>query len=219
VTQQRARDFWVLLPTLRYMAPGMLSMFLIGMWVARRRLWHDIPANRRLLARVVAICLPLGVAANAFLLVARDQASAGNAGWRLAVQAMLSLGGTLLCFAYAAGIALLIGQARWRRRLAPLGPAGRMSLSNYLMQSLVCTTMFYGYGLGLQGRFGAAAGAAFALGLWVAQVGLSTLWQRPFYFGPAEWLWRLLTYLRPPGMRRRPASVANAGATQPPSLL
>jgi len=119
-----------------------------------------------------------------------------------AAHAGVALGGPILCFGYASGIALLCAHEGWRRLLAPLGAAGRMALTNYLLQSLVCTTLFYGYGFGLLGRFGAAAGLVLTLAIWVAQLGLSTLWLRYFRYGPAEWLWRSVTYRSVQPMRR-----------------
>jgi uncharacterized protein len=107
----------------------------------------------------------------------------------------------MLCFAYAAANARLVANDGWRRRLAPLGAAGRMPLTSYLMQSLVCTTVFYGYGLGRLGTVGIAEGIGLALVLWTGQLALSTVWLRHFAHGPAEWLWRALTYGRRPRMR------------------
>ena len=69
-----------------------------------------------------------------------------------------------------------------------------MALSNYLLQSLVCTTIFYSYGLGLFGSVGRAAGLGLAVAIYAAQVALSVRWLKCFRFGPLEWLWRTLTY-------------------------
>ena len=203
VTLQRIRDFRLLLPSLVYMASGMFCMFLTGLWLARRGVLQDLRPHRRWFVRIVAVCAPLGLAANALVVIGRDRA--GDLAWRLVTMVMRTVGAPMLCFAYAAGIALLVTSERWRRRLAPLGAAGRMPLTSYLLQSLVCTTVFYGYGLGFLGRVGIADGAALALLLWTAQLALSTLWLRHFAYGPAEWLWRALTYGRVPTMRRRSA--------------
>jgi uncharacterized protein len=71
---------------------------------------------------------------------------------------------------------------------------GRLALSNYLFQTLVCTTIFYSYGLGFYGKVGPAAGLALTVLIFVTQIMLSVWWIRRFRFGPAEWLWRTLTY-------------------------
>jgi uncharacterized protein len=84
-----------------------------------------------------------------------------------------------------------------------------MALSNYLLQSLVCTFIFYGYGLGLFGRVGAAVGLALTIVIYACQLPLSVWWLRRFQYGPAEWLWRSLTYGQAQPMRRaKPAGVA-----------
>jgi uncharacterized protein len=77
-----------------------------------------------------------------------------------------------------------------------------MALSNYLMQSLICTTIFYSYGLGLFGSVGRATGLGLAVGIYAAQVAFSVWWLNRFQFGPMEWLWRSLTYGKRQPLRR-----------------
>jgi uncharacterized protein len=77
-----------------------------------------------------------------------------------------------------------------------------MALSNYLAQSLVCTLLFYGYGLGWFEQMGRAWQLLFAVALFATQVALSRAWLRHFRFGPMEWLWRAITYWRLPPLRR-----------------
>jgi uncharacterized protein len=88
----------------------------------------------------------------------------------------------------------------WFDRLAAVG---RMALTNYLMQSLLCTTLFYGYGFNLFGRLDYARQLAVVAAVWALQLTLSPWWLRRFQFGPVEWLWRWLTYgVRPPMLLR-----------------
>jgi uncharacterized protein len=84
--------------------------------------------------------------------------------------------------------------ASWHARLAPLAAVGRTALSNYLLQTLIATSIFYGYGLGLYGQIGPAVGILLTLAIFGLQIPLSNLWVKRFRFGPAEWLWRTLTY-------------------------
>ena len=92
------------------------------------------------------------------------------------------------------------GAVPWlTRRLAAVG---RMALTNYLMQSVLCTTLFYGYGVGLYGKLDRTGLACVVLAVWAAQLAWSPLWLRYFRFGPAEWLWRSLTYWRLQPLRR-----------------
>ena len=93
------------------------------------------------------------------------------------------------------GLIILIFQAGWLRWLTSrLAAVGQMALTNYLMQSLICTTLFYGYGAGLYGKLQRYELYYVVVGVWVLQLLLSSLWLRYFRFGPMEWLWRSLTY-------------------------
>ena len=78
-----------------------------------------------------------------------------------------------------------------------LAAAGRMALSNYLMCSIVCTTLFYGYGFDLFGTIHRPMLYVMVLMLWFAMLMLSPIWLSVFRFGPAKWIWRSLTYWKP----------------------
>ncbi len=101
------------------------------------------------------------------------------------------------------GLVMLVcrsGVLTWlRERLAAVG---RMAFTNYLLQSLICTTIFYGYGLGLYGHVERAALQLFTLGVWVIQLLWSKWWLERFHMGPFEWCWRSLTYWKRPAFRR-----------------
>jgi len=88
----------------------------------------------------------------------------------------------------------------FQRRLAAVG---RMALTNYLMHTLICTLIFYSYGLGLFGRLERIQLMGVVLAIWVLQLAICQPWLKWFRFGPAEWLWRSLTY-----RRRQPFRVA-----------
>ena len=102
---------------------------------------------------------------------------------------LFTLAAWSLALGYGAGIVLLIQREFWKKCLAPLPAIGRMALTNYLLQTLICTTLFNAYGLGLYGKVGPAAVALLAMAIYLFQVVLSFQWARHFRFGPAEWLW------------------------------
>ncbi len=91
-------------------------------------------------------------------------------------------------------------------RLALLAAVGRMALSYYLFQSLVFVVIFYSYGLGLYGKVEPMGGVVLAVFIFPFQVILSVWWIKRFQFGPAEWLWRTLTYGKLQPMRLRVAA-------------
>ncbi|MCK5127705.1 MAG: DUF418 domain-containing protein [candidate division Zixibacteria bacterium] len=83
-----------------------------------------------------------------------------------------------------------------------LAAIGRVALSNYLFHTLVFTTVFYGYGLGLFGRFERFELALMVLAMWLFQLIVSPIWLRFYRFGPFEWLWRIVTYRKVPKFKR-----------------
>ena len=105
-----------------------------------------------------------------------------------------TVAGPLLAMAYGSGIALLWQRAGWQRVLRPLAAMGRMALTNYLLQSVIATLLFYGYGLGLARRVSPSLALLIVLAILAGQLLVSGWWLRRNRFGPAEWLWRTLTY-------------------------
>jgi uncharacterized protein len=104
-------------------------------------------------------------------------------------------------------LVMLLCQRGWPLR--PVAAVGRMALSNYLLQSVICTTIFYGHGLGLFGRVDRAGQLAIVVGVWVFQMLASSAWLRYFAVGPVEWVTRWLVFRRRPGFLR--SSPAGAG--------
>ena len=87
-----------------------------------------------------------------------------------------------------------------RERLANVG---RMALTNYIGQSLIATSLFYGFGLGLFGMVDRIQQMVIILFIWVIQIMFSSLWLRHFQYGPLEWLWRCLSHWRWQPLQRR----------------
>lgn len=95
------------------------------------------------------------------------------------------------------GILMLVSRSDLFRRLTGvLAAVGRMALTNYLMQTVICTILFYGHGFGLYGRVERMWHPLIIVAVWIPQLIWSPLWLKRFRFGPAEWLWRSLTYRR-----------------------
>ena len=168
----------------------LFALFLLGLWVGR-----DLAgrlSSRRFLS--VTLLLSAGVALFPFLLEPRLPP-----GWGFVLEYLIA--SPFLGFAYLAALSLCLLTPFGARLLSPLGYVGRMALSNYLGQSLVCTFVYYGYGLGYYGRLGVTAGLWLSLGLFALQVLLSFWWLQYFRYGPAEWVWRSLTYAQPQPLR------------------
>lgn len=93
------------------------------------------------------------------------------------------------------GLLMLLCKSRIVNTLKKwLAPVGRMALTNYLLQSVIATFIFYGHGLGLYGKISRAEQWLFVLGIWAFEIVFSRWWLKRFKFGPFEWLWRSLSY-------------------------
>ena len=109
--------------------------------------------------------------------------------------------GTLFNYWGSLGVSLgWIGLVMWAYRISmggwlrdALAAVGRTALTNYLLQTLLCTTIFYGHGFGLYGRVERVGQIGIVVAIWILQLVISPIWLRHFRFGPAEWLWRTLT--------------------------
>ena len=110
----------------------------------------------------------------------------------------------LVALGWASAV-MLVYQSQWRRFTARLAAVGRMAFTNYLMDTFVCTFIFYGFGLGMFGKLSRMEQAGVVLAIWAAQLIISPIWLKHFRFGPFEWLWRSLTYLKAQPFRREPA--------------
>lgn len=104
------------------------------------------------------------------------------------------VGSLPMALSYIALIMLLIKSSAGEHLANWLAPVGRMALTNYIMQSLLASFIFYGHGFGLFGQKGRAELWLYILLIWAFQLILSRWWMSKFRFGPIEWLWRTLTY-------------------------
>ena len=114
--------------------------------------------------------------------------------------------GIPLSLAYASVIILLVKAGALAWLTGALANVGRMALTNYLMQSLITVLLFYFYGFGLYNSVNYPELWLVVAGVWLVNLGFSSLWMRRFSMGPMEWVWRTLTYGRRP----------NAPSTAPP---
>ncbi len=107
-----------------------------------------------------------------------------------------SFGAPMLTLAYVSGIILLTHHGHFKRLSQWLAAVGRMALTNYLMHSIIASFLFYGYGLGWYGQMPPWLGILPVLVIYGLQIPFSIYWLRRFRFGPFEWLWRSLTYMK-----------------------
>lgn len=210
VTAQRARDMAFMFSVWPFTAVNVLAIMLTGLYAGKRRIFAqsravggaDIPGNLPFIRKVWLWGLIIGLIGNGIYVYFGQQANRAMP----SLVNLISLfgqtfGAPALALFYMATLALLAERPVWRGRLAPLANVGRMALTNYLLQSLIGTTLFYGYGFRLYGRIGIAGGIVLTVAIFLVQVALSTWWLGRFRFGPMEWLWRTLTYGKRQPMR------------------
>jgi len=170
-----------------------LTLFILGLLAVRHRLF-DEPLRH---VRTITSWMIFGAASWALgwvVLGRLPEVAAPGATWPIRF-GFGFVQDQWLCFTYAGAVVLLLAwRPAWIARLKPVGQAGRMALTNYMLQAAVIDFLSSGYGLGLELRpLAYAAGAAL---LSAIQCALSSLWLARFRFGPLEWLWRTLTYAR-----------------------
>ncbi len=188
----------LILPLLVGVLPRTWGLIALGAAAWKAGLFRDPARHRRLLWTIFLVGGGVGAAATVLsvLGISTD----------LPLDAFSS---TPLSLGYAAGLLLALRSPVVARLAVPFAGAGQMALTNYLLQSLLLSFLFYGYGLGLYGRLGSAAGAGVGLAIYAGQLLFSWLWLRRYRFGPVEWLWRALTYgRRPPLHRNEPEALA-----------
>jgi len=175
------------------MATGILVGFVVG-----RRGWPLAPLAAGAERRALSLASLLAVGCVVVEPIARVAVGA-DAGLFVSTLAR-TIGRASLAACYAI---VVVGFVRDRpelpRWLRPLRDAGRMPLTNYLLQTVLASAVFYGWGIGWWNRAGPAVETALALLLFVAiQLPLSTAWLARFRHGPLEYVWRLFTYRAPP---------------------
>jgi uncharacterized protein len=187
-----------------FMIRGMLAFYvqvfstmLLGLMLGRRRFFENsaqhLPLVRRLQWSMLALGVVAGVIFGIWQATTTDFVTPSP--WRIFAGVCYILSRVAIMIFYVATIVRAVHNDAWRRRLAPMATAGRMPLTNYLMQTLIATTIFYGWGFGLWNRVGPALDFVIALGIFfLIQVPLSAWWLKRFEMGPMEWLWRKLTY-------------------------
>jgi uncharacterized protein len=179
------------------------ALFLLGMWVWRAGIVQRLEKYRPVLKRVCAWCLPVGLIISLYVAIIKAVVPPGVVSLRGWSAAVLWLPGShILAAGYASGLALLYLDEKKRRYLLPFAAVGRTALTNYLMQSVICTLFFYHYTTGLYGRIGPAIGLIPTVVLYSTQVVFSNWWLQRYRFGPMEWLWRGMTYGKFPSMSK-----------------
>lgn len=165
-----------------------LPLFMIGAGAAKVKLFENVREKKGKIAMAAAILAIIG------LLIKAVPYMLGKT--YMTDYAQDVFGGALVAVSYALIIALVSEIKQFDMLLDPLEAAGRLSISNYLLQSVLSTMIFYSYGLGYYGKISIFAGTMLALGIYGMQLAISSWYVKRFHYGPVEWLWRVGTHLK-----------------------
>lgn len=177
--------FWAVWRVTGLMLAGM-AMFKLGVFSAKKS-----PAvYTGMIVAAVLIGIPL-----VWYGVQREIKAAWSFGYSFFVAAQYNyFASILVSFGWIGLVMLACKSRRCLAHMARLAAVGRMAFSNYILHTLICTTIFYGYGLGQFGKLARTTQIEIVVVIWILQLVVSPLWLEKFHYGPLEWLWRSLTY-------------------------
>lgn len=173
---------------------GVLGLMLLGSAFAKLRWLVDVDKHKRLLICLLITGLILGFGAriaisfnmnSLFLMIMQEQFS-----------------GAFIALFYMMVVVLLVQTTVGQKLLKPFANVGRLSMSNYLLQSIAMTFIFYSYGLGLYGSISYTAGFVLVFVFFTIQIIVSKWWVTRFQYGPVEYIWRWATYGKKPTFKK-----------------
>ncbi|MFT7668940.1 MAG: hypothetical protein ACI8X5_001640, partial [Planctomycetota bacterium] len=190
VVQLRSEDWaFITIVLMVIQGPAILAMILLGIVLGRRKQFADPNSQRPMMHRLLRIAGGIGLIGSALGGALQVQgASVETLGFAISF-----LFAPFLTAAYIAALGLLLG-SHPQRIARPLELGGRMSLSVYLLESIIATSLAYGYGAGMFGTVGPLAGVGLAVVIWACLMGFAVWWMKHSRFGPFEWLLRSVTY-------------------------
>ena len=170
-----------------------LGLFLIGFWLGRNRMFSRLKEYRVLLKKTCIIGLCMGLPLSAvYAWSAMDGKPFGFGTHSL----FYFISVYLTSFGYISAFCLLYLRTKEARGWKIMAFPGRMALTNYIGQSAVGVLIFYGVGLGIGADTGLIYGEIIAVTVFLFEIAFSSAWLQYFRFGPLEWIWRCLTYLK-----------------------
>ena len=174
--------------------PKVLGMFLLGFYAGRRMMYLHLENYVSLFKKLrlwgFVVGIPAAMACTYFEIFQKHIPNPIGLGHTF----FYAISVVPLCLAYTSVICLRWVKKKGNSKLNVLAPVGRMALTNYLMQTIIGITLYYGVGFGFGGNIGPAVFIPIGLGVYVLQIIYSNLWFKYFNYGPFEWIWRMLTY-------------------------
>ena len=174
--------------------PKVLGMFLLGFYAGRKMMYlhleNYVSLFKKLRSWGFIVGIPAAIACTYFEIFQKHIPNPIG----LAHTFFYAFSVVPLCLAYTSVICLRWVKKKGNSKLNVLAAVGRMALTNYLMQTIIGITLYYGVGLGFGGNIGPAVFFPIGLCVYVLQIIYSNIWFKYFNYGPLEWIWRMLTY-------------------------
>ena len=215
ITERRVHDylvFWT--PALWMTFPGVFAMMAFGMVFDKQQYFRRTELHPVLWRRLCWIGYLVGLPLNAYF-ATWTIATARTPIFTLTAKIAQALGAPILCMAYVATVVVLAQTNIGKRVLKWLEPVGRMSITAYLGHSIVCSVLFYGYGLGWFGKVSNGQDVLICFALFAGEILFANAWFKLFKMGPIEWIWRWGTYGARPAFLQ-PSLVSRAQLRRPP---
>jgi len=164
--------------------------------------WFSAQRSRRFYRSLIALALLVGLPLTIYG-VHSQKASGWEPVFSFFMASQYNYWGSLpMAMGWVGAVMLLFRSSAWRSLVQRLAAVGRMALTNYLMQTIICTTLVCGHGFGKFSQLERREQACLVLAIWVIQMTYSHTWLKHYRFGPAEWLWRSLSYRQRQPFRR-----------------
>lgn len=181
-----------------FLVPSVLAVFLIGLYAGQKGIFNNIDAHESLINKVAAVGLGIGLPIKILTGYAVTYQSLDTA-WAMLSMLSSTIGGPLMSLGYIALFLIIAGKVPAMVKI--LQPVGQMALTNYIMQTVIMMIIFYGFNL--FNRVDAVYFIPIVLAVFAVQIIYSHLWMKVFKFGPLEWIWRTVTYLKILPIKRR----------------
>lgn len=190
-----AEEIPLILPNFIITVPMVLFLFLIGLYVGKKGVLFNISGHLDWIRKVWKKSFIYGVLMTiAYVTLKVELFIVPFYLHEASIEVLSLVSGLVLSFFYISSITLLCQQKQWLDRLKFLAPVGQMALTNYLLQTVICLFLFYGYGLGFYGKVTPEVGILITIAIFTVQIYFSKFWLSKYKYGPLEKVWRAFTY-------------------------
>ncbi len=196
IVNLRLAEFWAFrYINLIYYVPKVLALFLAGYWFYRYKVLDKINQNKSKFFVIAVVLLLTGIIFTVYTGSIINSLVDSGSGYSLAVyMGIYEVTNVLLGSAYILIVAILSHVQFISKLILPFKYVGRTALTNYLMQSVIFSTLMCSYGFGMFASYQPWQLVIFAVMVFLIQILISRWWLQQFRFGPMEWIWRKLTY-------------------------